>query len=138
MASAPYTVEDFTINGQCSNCGKCCTNFIPISSKELKKIKQYVKKYNIKEQDSYINYPTQNTNLNLYCPFRDDINKVCTIYPVRPSICRDFICNKDCRKRRDFYLNKFPSRDLRLEIFNNNSVGNLLIKLRELNGDINV
>lgn len=136
MISAEYNVEDFTKNGECSNCGGCCMNLIPISSKELKKIKQYVKKHKIKELDTVSKWPTQKSNINLMCPFRDDINNCCTIYPVRPAICRDFICNKDCRKRRDFYLNKYSPCDLRLEVFNNNTVEKLLTKLRENNGDI--
>ena len=30
---------DFTVDGKCSECGSCCSNFIPISSKEIKQIK---------------------------------------------------------------------------------------------------
>ena len=31
--------------------------------------------------------------IDMTCPFRDEANKKCTIYSVRPDICRDFVCN---------------------------------------------
>lgn len=27
------------------------------------------------------------------CPFRDEAKRICTIYEVRPEICREFMCN---------------------------------------------
>lgn len=42
--------------------------------------------------------------IDMTCPFRDDANKICTIYPVRPDICRDFVCNhtiEDLQKSKD-------------------------------------
>lgn len=43
-------ITDFTFNGKCSNCGQCCSNLLPLSDSEVKRIKQYIKKHNIKEQ----------------------------------------------------------------------------------------
>ena len=39
---------DFTINGKCSNCGECCGSILPVTKKEIKRIKAYVRKHNIK------------------------------------------------------------------------------------------
>ena len=36
-----HGVYDFTKEGECSQCGQCCTNFLPMSEKELKTIKRY-------------------------------------------------------------------------------------------------
>jgi hypothetical protein len=31
---------------------------------------------------------------DMTCPFRDDLNKKCLIYEIRPEICRVFQCNQ--------------------------------------------
>ena len=36
-------VKDFSINGKCSMCGECCGAILPVSEKEIKRIKKYVK-----------------------------------------------------------------------------------------------
>lgn len=84
-------ITNFTCNGNCSNCGECCSNFLPLSNGEIKKIKDYVKKHNIK--------PCRHTSvlsneIDGICPFRDNVNKKCLIYKIRPEICRSFICSK--------------------------------------------
>ena len=43
-------VYDFTQGGECSNCGQCCSRFLPISAKEVKTIKRYIQKNHIEEQ----------------------------------------------------------------------------------------
>lgn len=43
-------VYDFTQNGECSNCGACCSRFLPGSAKEVKAIKRYIQKHHIQEQ----------------------------------------------------------------------------------------
>lgn len=83
-------VENNTCKGKCSGCGNCCTDFLPLSRKEYKRIKNYLKEHpDIKEQ-LHINDNT----LHIKCAFRDDVNKKCLIYPVRPEICKEFLCNK--------------------------------------------
>lgn len=83
---------NFTLSGECSNCGQCCSNFIPLLESEIKKIKGYINEHKIKAQVRA--YPTVNAMLDLMCPFRDEISKRCTIYEVRPKICRVYKCNK--------------------------------------------
>lgn len=81
---------DNTIDNKCSGCGKCCTNILAVSEKEIQKIKTYIGKNKIK--------PINHCNIleNKYsnvCPFLNSENK-CNIYPVRPEICKRFICSK--------------------------------------------
>lgn len=81
-------VKDFTKGGKCSNCGECCSNCLPLSEAEIKRIHAYIKKHNIKEQRH--NYMV---GVDMTCPFRDNANKKCLIYEIRPAICRSFMCN---------------------------------------------
>jgi hypothetical protein len=83
-----FEVTDFTVEGKCSNCGKCCSNALPLSAGEVKTIKKYIKKHNIKEQRHNYRVGTDMT-----CPFRDEVNRKCLIYDVRPQICKQFVCN---------------------------------------------
>jgi hypothetical protein len=89
---------NFTCDGKCSCCGDCCSNFLPISRKEIKEIKRYIVKHNIKR----VNHkPAVATNfLDMTCPFLDPDggNEKCRIYPVRPYVCREFICDPAQRK----------------------------------------
>ena len=107
-------------NGKCSNCGDCCIPWLPLTNEEIKVIKDYISKHNIKP------IPLQEgNNYYLDCCFHDRKNKRCTIYPVRPEVCRNFICsasNKKIKKDRYYYdkradvngvhLDKFTTMDL--------------------------
>ena len=84
-------VVNFTRDGKCSCCGECCGDFLPVSDTEIEVIKEYVKKHKIKEYTNVL----VNAPLNFKCPFRDDARSICTIYEVRPEICRSFMCNYD-------------------------------------------
>lgn len=81
-------IKDFTKDGKCSNCGQCCSNFLPLSETEIKRIKAYIKKHNIKEQRHNVM-----VGVDMTCPFRDERNSKCLIYEIRPVICREFMCN---------------------------------------------
>lgn len=90
---------DKTKNGKCSECGGCCTIFLPVTKKEVEIIKKYVKEHDIKpiERQTLIGY-------NMTCMFLDQETKKCKIYPVRPYVCKDFLCNhKDWKERRELY-----------------------------------
>lgn len=92
---------DFTVNGECSGCGECCSNFLPISSFEIDRIKRYVKKNNVPEQ--FVIAPVVGPTLDLTCPFRSEKERKCLIYEVRPEICRVFKCDQ---KREEILRNK--------------------------------
>ena len=81
-------VKDFTKDGKCSNCGECCSNCLPLSEAEIKRIKAYIKKHGIKEQRHNVM-----SGVDMTCPFRDNANRKCLIYEIRPAICREFMCN---------------------------------------------
>lgn len=84
-------IENFTCNGKCSGCGNCCTDFLPMSIAEVKRITSYLNAHpEIKEQTHI-----HNNDMHIKCAFRDEVNNKCLIYPVRPQICRKFLC---CQK----------------------------------------
>lgn len=100
--------RDFTENGKCSNCGQCCSDLLPLSIKEIEIIKAYVRTHHIKKQEHKMPF-AQVADFDLCCPFLD-ISKEhkCTIYEVRPLICKSFLC---CRKDFDTELlndDRFP------------------------------
>lgn len=82
-------ITDFTINGECSQCGQCCSDLLPMDKEEIYRIKQYMKRNDIKEQKRI----GLNGKIDLSCPFRDEKERKCLIYPVRPEICQQFMCN---------------------------------------------
>ena len=90
---------NLTCNGKCIGCGQCCSNILPMTDEEIKTIRKYVKKYNIKENKHLI--PFTEPIFDMTCPFLDDSKSCdkCKIYEVRPKICRDFICDPKQRPK---------------------------------------
>lgn len=77
----------------CTNCGDCC-GMIPASVAEVRQILGFLAKHSeAKAVASKVG------SQPLHCPFRDDKNKRCAIYPVRPIVCRMFgVCaNMSCK-----------------------------------------
>lgn len=72
------------INGKCSGCGNCCGNILPLSKTEIEIIRNYIKEHNISVKRS--------KDL-ITCPFRNTIMNLCTIYSIRPDICRYYFCD---------------------------------------------
>lgn len=111
-------VYDFTKDGKCSQCGQCCANYLPMSEKELKEIKRHVKKHHIKPQKHFV--PTADPTMDFTCPLRNDTEKKCMCYEVRPQICRSFKCDKPKNDiwatKREFHA-KYRVVDMRKEIF---------------------
>jgi hypothetical protein len=86
---------DFTDNGKCTECGNCCGVYLPLTDKEIARIRRYIKKNHIKECKHGEVIPlAQPIGFDLCCPFLDDSKKThkCTIYQQRPLVCMDFIC----------------------------------------------
>ena len=90
---------DFTHNGKCSQCGNCCSKYLPVTQHEINTIKQYIKNHNIGKAPHGLAI-LKNPTFDLCCPFLDMTKKKnkCSIYPVRPQICREFICNETARQ----------------------------------------
>ena len=112
-----YEVIDKTLNGKCSNCGECCSDLLPLSDEEVIKIKKYIKKHHIKEQrHNFLQ------GVDLTCPFRDEANKKCLIYDIRPAICKQFMCNhtqEDIKKSKVSFHKQNKVVFMRNEFFNN-------------------
>jgi Fe-S-cluster containining protein len=91
-----HGVYDFTKDGKCIGCGNCCSNLLPLTNKEIREIKKYIEKHNIKKQDHRLFVLAKN-QIDMMCPFLDDSKPKhkCTIYEVRPFICQDFICSRE-------------------------------------------
>lgn len=113
-------VEDFTIDGKCSNCGQCCADMLPVSKKEMNKIKHYVRKHNIKPYLRTVVLAEKTVDFR--CPFRDDSKKQCNIYDVRPEICRKFICNQSeetILKNRNLISSRNKTISMKNEVYGN-------------------
>lgn len=83
---------DHTVGGKCSECGACCADVIPISSREAKTIKAYIKRHRV---EPVRHVAAGSDILDGVCPFCDTgkPRKKCRIYSVRPGICRRWICS---------------------------------------------
>jgi Fe-S-cluster containining protein len=60
--------------------------------KEIKEIAKYISEYGIKAKTRAQMFPKY--QIDMRCCFIDDLTKTCMIYPVRPDICKSFICNQ--------------------------------------------
>ena len=76
----------------CVNCGRCCANILMLSDKEIKIIKEYMQEHNIIVINRNSALLKEDVNI---CPFLQKNGDLayCSIYEVRPSICRSFSCN---------------------------------------------
>lgn len=92
-------IFNYTENGKCSSCGNCCGNLLPMSRKEIDAIRKYIQKNAIKECKHLP--PVAKEPYDMTCPFRDNDQKICVIYPVRPAICRAFICDSEKRAKHN-------------------------------------
>ncbi len=108
------------VDGKCSGCGECCTDMLPLTDRELRRIKAYAKAHNLQEHrqapffDPYA--------VDFTCPFRNQAERRCEIYPVRPAICRSFVCSKPlmaAHADRDSIYQGREERSLRYEVFGN-------------------
>lgn len=92
-------IYNFTKDGKCSGCGGCCSNLLPMSQKEVDVIHRYIMKHHIKECKHLL--PVAKPAFDMTCPFRDNDNKICAIYEVRPEICKQFICDNEQRVKHN-------------------------------------
>jgi hypothetical protein len=124
------TVNNYCIDGNCSRCGECCSDFIPLLDNELRIIKEYVKKHGVTAYKNRAVY----AYIDITCPFYDAGKKECRIYPVRPSICRTFQCDKSfvelMRDKMEHFRNMQRSPvSLRHEIFGDPDPFRLAVEL---------
>ena len=84
-------VTDYTVDGRCSGCGACCSDYLPLSIAEIGRIRKYMRKRNLREHTASV---MAGQSLDMTCPFRDNVKRRCDIYEVRPDICRAFQCDQ--------------------------------------------
>lgn len=109
-------MKNFTICGNCSNCGQCCSDFLHLDKQEIHKIDEYLKTHKVKQHNKGSN--------NWICPFRNEELKKCDIYEARPLICQRFKCNlkpQDAFKQRDFINADKRPRSMAQLFFKDNS-----------------
>ena len=88
-------IYNFCKDGKCSECGNCCSRHLALSQKEINTIRAYIKRHGIVQQ-KHAMYMYRDPVMDMTCPFLNDAlpNHKCTIYEVRPLICREFRCDK--------------------------------------------
>lgn len=93
-------IYNFTKGGKCSGCGGCCSNLLPMSQKEIDVIRRYIRKKHIKECR---HIAPATVAYDMTCPFLDTGKSCekCRIYPVRPEICKQFICDNEQRAKNN-------------------------------------
>ena len=90
-----------------------------MSQKEVEIIHKYVKENNISECRHFL--PLATPAFDMTCPFLDTDKSCekCRIYPVRPEICKQFICDNEKRvkQNRAFFHSRYNVVDVREEFF---------------------
>lgn len=114
--SESISTNNYCINGECSKCGRCCSNFLPLSEREIRYLKKIVRKRNLKPY-----FRPMLANPEVVCPFLDNSNH-CSIYSDRPDICKAFKCDyqeKSESERFTYQMQDYKELvDVREEIFN--------------------
>lgn len=87
IAEGNVKITDNSVCGNCSKCGECCTNFLPVTEKEIDEIQRYVIENNIRPQKQMLIMQNR-----LSCPYYN--GKKCLVYEARPLICKKFYCYK--------------------------------------------
>ena len=86
---------DLTDAGKCTGCGQCCSDMLPLTNADVARIRLYIRRNDIRPI-SHVLAPFAGPSLDMVCPFMDEHapdGRHCTIYPVRPAICRHFVCS---------------------------------------------
>ena len=95
---------------KCSQCAECCGPFLPLTYKEIKRIKQAIKDYNLTfDYQEYI----QGNDIHMQCPFLDMKTRKCKLHMInsqlKPEVCKRFSC---CLDEKTLHNNRiyFDSR----------------------------
>ena len=91
-------IKNNCVGGSCSRCGECCTGFsLPLAKVEAHELWLYVKSRNIQRlnrgwlADVEVGRPL--SSVDIRCCFYDSVARCCTVYDVRPQVCRGFCCS---------------------------------------------
>ena len=89
------SIDQAPCNG-CDECGARCTAGVPIARLEYQEIRAYLateegaEARRVEQQDKQVPYPGAEEYYYMACRFRDVERGRCSIYPVRPVVCRLF------------------------------------------------
>lgn len=89
----------YEVDGKCSRCGGCCTRFLPITRSEEKDIRRYIRKKHVPLEHH------GDADVDMLCPFlhfSEGEQTSCSIYPVRPKVCRLWSCRGWMYKQKSF------------------------------------
>lgn len=77
-----YALLNIPPHKTCKNCGECC-GAIPATAAEVIEIGKYLDAH-----PDVRALAVKQAGNPIICPFRDEERRRCSIYPVRPLICR--------------------------------------------------
>lgn len=118
------------VDGKCVGCGECCADLLPVTDAELRRLKEYARRHQLREHRQAPFF--DRSAVDFTCPFRNESEKKCDVYAVRPLICRSFICSKtlmNAKDDRDLLSQARPPRSLRWEIFGNSETVDAVAKV---------
>lgn len=88
---------EFGCNPELAEChAKCCTNTLLLSDKEIARIRNYIGRNGIKPFNRNNIFSQEYHDV---CPFLNPETLKCSIYQIRPSVCRFFECNLYKKKK---------------------------------------
>ena len=111
-------LKDYYVDGKCSECGRCCSRLLPLSKKDIKRMKLYVTKHNVAHYHKYRTAASMAEHFD--CPFCNpqDVHR-CNIYEARPTICRMFSCKENPHGKLPGAITNYQLYDM-YELFNIN------------------
>jgi Fe-S-cluster containining protein len=89
------TIDQSPCDG-CDLCGARCTAGVPMLRPEFEAVRDYLsapageEARRVEAQDKRVSYPGTDDVFYAACRFRDVERGRCSIYPVRPAVCRLF------------------------------------------------
>lgn len=85
-------------NGNCNGCKDCCTLITPVLSEEFIFLKKKLKKKHLRQYlKNQLSVKSEDiSGLDISCFFH--IDGKCSIYNVRPIVCKKFHCREDLRE----------------------------------------
>lgn len=108
-------------NPNCNNCTDCCGMLSIISEQEFKKIKKQLKTPQWRSQyqgakSRFIERNKKKDVVDLRCPFQHSGR--CTIYTLRPTVCREFHCSPSLNKwDTDKFMEENPEHKTIMHLF---------------------
>ena len=87
-------IKNNTCNGKCSQCAECCGFALPLTKKEVKRIRQAIKDNNITfDFKDFI----VDDMVHMQCPLLDMKTHKCKLHMInpalKPEVCKRFICS---------------------------------------------